>query len=148
VVVDSAHWNYCFLLLFGTADAVDRVRGIGIQRARTVVSNGCLLDVGSFKGFKPPGVTARLESWAWACGLQSDCTERHQGLTHVVLLGQRPGGACVQDLKHFVPECAACGHFCSRYTDVFGVAPSVCSDMLAIFDCDLQDPLTHAVHTL
>jgi Reverse transcriptase (RNA-dependent DNA polymerase) len=63
-------------------------------------------------------------------------------------LGQRLGGACVEDLKHFVLECPAYGHIRSRYTDVFGVAPDVCSDMLAIFDCDRQDHLAHAVYTM
>jgi hypothetical protein len=64
-------------------------------------------------------------------------------------LGQRLGGACVEDLKHFVLECPAYGQSRSRYTDVFGAAPTVCSDMrLAIFDRDLQDQVADAVYIM
>ena len=62
--------------------------------------------------------------------------------------GQRQGEAGVEDVKHFVLECPAYGHIRSRYSDVFGVAPDVCMDMLAIFDTDHQDQLAHAVYTM
>jgi hypothetical protein len=63
-------------------------------------------------------------------------------------VGHCQGVASVEDVKHFVLECPAYRHIRSRYRDVFGDSDAMCSDMLAIFDCDHQDQLAHAVYTM
>ena len=35
-----------------------------------------------------------------------------------------------------------------RYSDVFGTAPALGTDLHAIFDCDCQDQLAHALYTM
>ena len=60
----------------------------------------------------------------------------------------RSGNSCVEDLKHFVLECPAYRHVRARYSDVFGRVPALCTDMYAIFDCEQQDQLAHALYTM
>ena len=44
---------------------------------------------------------------------------------------------------------AAYGHVRVRYSDVFGTAPALGTDLHAIFDCaDCQDQLAHALYTM
>ena len=62
--------------------------------------------------------------------------------------GQSDGDACVEDLRHFVLECPAYGHVRVRYSAVFGTAPALGTDVHAIFDCDCQDQLAHALYTM
>ena len=54
----------------------------------------------------------------------------------------------VEDLRHFVWECLADGHVHYRYSAVFGTAPALGTDLHAIFDCDCQDQLAHALYTM
>ena len=55
----------------------------------------------------------------------------------------------MEDLRRFVLECPAYGHVRVRYSAVFGTAPArVGTDLHAIFDCDCQDQLAHALYTM
>ena len=68
---------------------------------------------------------------------------------------QRAGAGSVEDVSHFLLDCPAYGHIRLRYRAVFGEAAAATSDVsernnkvLAIFDCDQQDQLAHAIYTM
>ena len=67
---------------------------------------------------------------------------------------QRVGGACVEDVQHFLLDCPAYQHLRAKCPCVFGsvitdsATRSVQSRLLSIFDCDQQDQLAHVVYTM